>query len=264
MPPSSNPLLAQAPSRTVLLVEDEPATLRFYLAGLRGLIGFGLRSARNGAEALAALRAQPVDVVVTDLRMPVLDGYELLAILAEKYPSLPVIVLTEVAEPGMLDRAVALGALRILPKPARLSELMDAIRAAAAVQPPGIVQGLALSSLVQLLAWERKTATLTVRSGPEVGFLYVREGELVHAACGGEEGLAAALRILGWDGAHVEFVDTCRVQPTLTLGVPELLLQAAMARDLKRQAEATAAAEARTPAPMPPPPQGPHSEPWYD
>jgi len=264
MNPSSSSRHPQASSQTVLLVEDDPATLHFYLAGLRGLVGFGLCSARNGAEALATLQAQPVDVVVTDLRMPVLDGYELLAILGEKYPSLPVIVLTEVAEPGMLDRAVALGALRILPKPARLSELMDAIRAAAAVQPPGLVQGVALSSLVQLLAWERKTATLTVRSGPEGGFLYVREGELVHAACGAEEGLAAALRILGWDGAHVAFVDACRVQATLTLGVPELLLQAAMARDLKHQAAETAAAETRARAAVPPPPRRSPSEPWYD
>ena len=41
-----------------------------------------------------------MDVVVTDLNMPVLDGYSLIAILGEKYPPLPVIVLTAVAEPG--------------------------------------------------------------------------------------------------------------------------------------------------------------------
>jgi CheY-like chemotaxis protein len=240
-----------AADRTALLVEDDLATMRFYLAGLKGLGEFTLLAARNGAEALTVLQSKPVDVVVTDLRMPVLDGYGLIAVLAEKYPSLPVIVLTSVAEPGLLDRVAALGVLRVLPKPAHLSRLMEEIRAAAAVQPQGIVQGLGLSSLVQLLNWERKTATLTIRSEAEVGFLYVRDGELVHAACGREEGLAAALRILGWEGAHVEFVGTCRVQPSLDLPVAELLMKAAMARDAGQHR-----------APEPGKPATPET--WYD
>ena len=244
----SDPRQSKATTRTVLLVEDESATLRFYMAGLRGLKEFRLLSAGNGVEALALLQANPVDVVVTDLRMPVLDGYGLLAILAEKYPSLPVIVLTAVAEPGMLNRAVELGALRILAKPIKLSLLMEEIRAAALVEPHGIVQGLGLSSLLQLLNWERKTATLTVHLQERVGYLYVKDGELIHAACGQEEGLPAAYRILGWDGARVEFVSTCRVQPTMGLPVPEVLLNVAMRRDHQDQAQA---------APKP-------QEPWYD
>jgi CheY-like chemotaxis protein len=248
--PDSKPL--KAPSRTVLMVEDEAATLRFYLAGLRGMQEFRLLAAENGAEALAVLQSNPVDVVVTDLKMPVLDGYGLLAILSEKYPSLPVIVLTAVAEPGMLNRAAQLGALRILAKPIRLSLLMEEIRTAAAVAPHGIVQGLAVSGLLQLLNWERKTATLTVRSSDAVGYLYVKDGELVHAACEQDEGMAAAYRILGWEGAHVEFVSACRVQPTMALPIAELLLSVAVLHDNVEMEE---------PPPLPPsqPPER-----WYD
>lgn len=238
-----------APTKTALLVEDEHSTLRFYVAGLRGLQEFKLLSAENGKEALELLQKHAVDVVVTDLNMPVLDGYGLIAVLSEKYPSLPVIVITSVAERGLLDRAVALGALRVLSKPPKLSMLMEEIRAAAARAPQGIVQGLGLTSLLQLLHWERKTATLTVQREGAVGYLYVKDGELIHAAAGAEEGLAAAYRILAWDGTHVEFVGTCRVQPTLELPMTELLLNAALYRD---QA---------SPAPLLPP-----SEPerWYD
>jgi len=252
MPPHFDPRPSKATSRTVLLVEDEPSTLRFYSAGLRGMQEFRLLAAENGAEALALLQSNPVDVVVTDLKMPVLDGYELLAILGEKYPSLPVIVLTAVAEPGMLNRAAQLGALRILGKPIRLSLLMEEIRTAAAVAPHGIVQGLAVSGLLQLLNWERKTATLTVRSSDAVGYLYVKDGELVHAACEQDEGMAAAYRILGWEGAHVEFVSACRVQPTMALPIAELLLSVAVLHDNVEMEE---------PPPLPPsqPPER-----WYD
>ena len=123
---------------------------------------------------------------------------------------------------------------------------MEEIRAAAAVAPHGIVQGLAVSGLLQLLNWERKTATLTVRSPQGAGYLYVKDGELVHAACDQEEGLEAAYRILGWEGAHVEFVSTCRVQPTMAMPIAEVLLNVALLRD-------------KPPEPAPQPPER-----WYD
>jgi CheY-like chemotaxis protein len=231
--PTPDPRNAPAPTKTALLVEDEHSTLRFYVAGLRGLQEFKLLSAENGQEALDLIQQHPVDVVVTDLNMPVLDGYGLIAVLNEKYPSLPIIVITSVAEKDLLDRALSLGALRVMAKPPKLSILMEEIRAAAALKPQGIVQGLGLSSLLQLLHWERKTATLTVQQESSVGFLYVKEGDLIHAAVAKEEGLQAAYRILSWDGTHVEFVSTCRVQPTIDLPMTEVLLNAALSRDLK-------------------------------
>ncbi len=252
MSPHPDPRPTETPTRTALLVEDEPATLRFYLAGLRGLKEFRLVGAGNGAEALVVMQSQTVDVVVTDLKMPVLDGYSLISILGERFPSLPVIVLTAVSDPRMLDRAVELGALRVLAKPIRLSLLMEEIRTAAAMQPQGMVRGLPLSSLLQLLNWERKTATLTVRGPDAAGYLYVRDGELIHAACEQDEGLPAAQRILGWEGARVEFISACRVKGTMDLPITELLLEAAIHKDHKPRPDQ--------------PPTGVRSrpEPWYD
>jgi CheY-like chemotaxis protein len=261
MPLLSDIRSREAPDRTVLLVEDDAATLRFYQAGLRGLQGFRLLAASDGAEALVLLQGQRVDVVVTDLRMPVLDGYSLIAILGEKYPSLPVIVLTSVAEPGSLDRAARLGAMRVMAKPVRISALMEEIKTLASVPPEGLVRGLPLSGLLQLLNWERKSATLTVLAGPEVGYLYVKDGELVHAAYDREEGLDAAYRILGWEVGRVEFVNACRVSPTLDLPLPELLLNAAMQRDLAMVSADTAAGTGCEPGPIPPTEPPPNQSP---
>jgi CheY-like chemotaxis protein len=244
----------EAPDRTVLLVEDDAATLRFYQAGLRGLQGFRQLTAPNGAEALTLVQNQKVDVVVTDLKMPVLDGYSLIAILAEKYPSLPVIVLTSVAEPGSLDRAMKLGAMRVLAKPVRISQLMEEIRTLAAVPPQGMVHGLPLPGLLQLLNWERRTATLTVTSAEGLGYLYVKDGEVIQAAFEQEEGLPCAYRILNWDVIRVEFIGTCRVQPVLDLPLPELLLNAAMEKDLALAAASSDAPPAAAPEAQPEPP----------
>ena len=237
-------------------MEDEPVTQRFCLTGLRGLAEFQLLSAGNGAEALAILQSRSVDVVVTDLNMPVLDGFALIAILGQKYPSLPVIVLTSVAERGLLDMAVELGALRVLAKPPKLSLLMTEIRAAAERKPKGIVQGLALTSVLQLLNWERRTATLTVRAQDQLGYLYVKDGEVIQAACGEQEGLPAAYRILAWTEVHVEFVDACRMQPRISLPLAELLLNVAIAADAE-------AAGAPPPSDQSLSDRPPPDEPWY-
>ena len=229
------------PTKTALIVEDERSTLRFYMSGLKGLQEFRLLSAENGQEALAVLLDQTVDVVVTDLNMPILDGYGLIAILAQRYPSLPIIVITSVADPMLQHQAIMLGALRVIPKPPKLSMLMEAIRAAAAREPPGLIRGLGLGSILQLLNWERRTATLTVRSPNGIGHLYVKEGDLIHAALGREQGLMAAYQMLAWEEPHVEFIGSCKVRATIDLPLPEILMNLAYIRDMKE-----------TPAPLPP------------
>jgi len=229
------------PTKTALIVEDERTTLRFYMSGLKGLQEFRLLSAENGQEALAVLQDQTVDVVVTDLNMPVLDGYGLIAVLAQRYPSLPIIVITSVSDPLLQHQAMVLGALRVIPKPPKLSMLMEAIRAAASREPQGLVRGLGLGSILQLLNWERRTATLTVRGAQGTGHLYVKEGDLIHAALGREQGLMAAYQMLAWEEPQVEFVGTCKVRPSIDLPLPEILMNLAYIRDMKE-----------TPAALPP------------
>ena len=217
--------------KKVLLVEDEATTLQFYRKGLRGLQGWELLGASNGQEALDILRREPVNVLVTDLQMPVLDGFGLIAAVYACYPSIPIIVLTSLPEGLSFDRAKELGALKVLSKPVRLSALMDEIRALGDREAVGKVRGLAVGSLLQLMNWEMKTITLTVKSEERIGQLYVNHGALIHASCAAQEGLDAAYTILSWANPEVEFVDTCRVQPTIDLPVAEVLINAALMQD---------------------------------
>src|SRR5699024_6058095 len=101
-------------SETVLLVEDERAVR----ASARRMLerrGYRVVTARHGGDALALLRAgePPIDVVVTDVRMPELDGAALLAVLDVERPTLPVVLVSGYAEgdgplpPGTPDRRLA-------------------------------------------------------------------------------------------------------------------------------------------------------------
>jgi CheY-like chemotaxis protein len=218
-------------TKTLLVVEDDRATLSLYRAGLKGLQGFKILMAADGGQALELLRQEPVHVLVTDLNMPVMDGFNLIAKVSRLYPQVPIIVMTGLDESQHLNTPLQLGAIRILSKPPRLTLLMDAIRAAAQFEPTGMVRGIGLNSILQLLNWEKKSCTLTLKSEAGMGLLYLKQGEVVHAAYRGDESLPAAYEILTWDRPDIEFVETCRVEQTIDLPLTELLLNAALLTD---------------------------------
>jgi CheY-like chemotaxis protein len=222
------------PTKTLLVVEDDRATLSLYRAGLKGLQGFKIIMAENGGQALEMLRQEPVDVLVTDLNMPIMDGFNLIAKVSRFYPQVPIIVMTGLDESQHLNTPLQLGAIRILTKPPRLTILMDAIRTAAQFEPAGMVRGIGLNSILQLLNWEKKSCSLTVKSEIGMGLMYLKEGEVVHAAYRAEEGLPAAYEILAWDRPDIEFVETCRVEQTIHLPLTELLMNAAILSDHRR------------------------------
>jgi CheY-like chemotaxis protein len=178
-----------------------------------------------------------VDVVVTDLDMPVMDGFQLIAELHRRFPSLPIIVNTAMRETRLQRQALELGAYRLLTKPPRMELLLSELRRLACQPAPGLVRGLGVQSLLQLLNWERKTYTLKVQQGGDTGHLYLREGELIAASLRGEEGLAATYRILGWQAPEVNFMEVCRVDRNIDLPLTEILLNVALMSDLEREGE---------------------------
>ena len=103
----------------ILLVDDEP-NLRKVLGALLKQLGFEVHAENDGAAALARVRAAPpgtFDVVITDLRMPNLDGMGLLKALQVHEPGLPVILLTAHGSIDSAVEAVKLGAFDYLEKP---------------------------------------------------------------------------------------------------------------------------------------------------
>ena len=223
-----------APTKTLLVADDDRATLNLYRAGLKGLQGFKVLTVQDGLQALEVLRQEPVHVLVTDLNMPVMDGFKLIIKASRQFPQVPIIVMTGLEERQHLNTPLQLGAIQILSKPPRLSLLMDAIRTAAQFEPPGLIRGVGLGSILQLLHMEGKSCTLTAKTPECMGLLYMKQGELVHATCRASEGLPAAYEILTWDCPGIEFVETCRVERTIDLPLTEILLNAALITDQRQ------------------------------
>ncbi|MEW2524211.1 response regulator transcription factor [Streptomyces sp. NPDC047071] len=126
----------QEPQRLRVVVADDQAAVREPLAAVLGLTEDidVVASAANGSEVLTAVASGPVDVVLMDLRMPVMDGIETTARLAEDHPEVAVVVLTTFADDDSILGALGAGARGYLTKNAGRQDITRAIRAAAAGQ----------------------------------------------------------------------------------------------------------------------------------
>jgi DNA-binding NtrC family response regulator len=184
--------------KNVLIVDDERPFLLSLTDGLAAYAkDFQVITALNGKEAAKALDATAVDLVVTDLRMPKMDGFELLAHMSSSYPAIPVIVMTAYGTPEIEERLRDMGDFQYLEKPLDFNflaeRIFDALEAGAS---PDRIHGISLAAFLQLLEMENKTCTLTVRSRGQEGHLYFVKGVLMQAEMGEVKGEEAALAIV--------------------------------------------------------------------
>ena len=105
-----------------LIVDDEPR-LRQVLVHLMRNDGFTCLEAGNGEEALAHLEKQTVTLIMSDLRMPRMDGLELLRRVRGRWPDTAVVMITAVADVEVAVSCLAIGAMDYLTKPFHLEEV---------------------------------------------------------------------------------------------------------------------------------------------
>jgi two-component system, chemotaxis family, chemotaxis protein CheY len=111
-------------SRTILAVDDS-ATVRKFVSVALTMQGFGVVTACDGMDALEKLPSQQVDLVITDLNMPNMDGFELIKALRENpaYKDLPVIILTSLTDDDSKERGTGLGVNSYIVKPFSLEKI---------------------------------------------------------------------------------------------------------------------------------------------
>lgn len=113
----------------ILLVEDDESLRRIYAYHLTRE-GYAVEEAPEGHRALVLLEERPVDVVLTDVRMPGMDGRELMKVILERHSDLPVVVLTAYGTIEEAVEAMRLGAADYLTKPVEREALLLAVEKA--------------------------------------------------------------------------------------------------------------------------------------
>ncbi|MCA9533179.1 MAG: sigma-54-dependent Fis family transcriptional regulator [Myxococcales bacterium] len=117
--------------RKQILVADDEVNLRRVIAAQLQRDGFDVFTVGDGEEALAALGEHHIDVLITDLRMPKLDGMKLLAHVATEHPDLPVVMITAHGTVDTAVEALKLGAFDYVTKPFDRTEFRNVVAKAA-------------------------------------------------------------------------------------------------------------------------------------
>jgi CheY-like chemotaxis protein len=183
----------------ILIVDDDVELLRSLsrtFERLRPDLKF--LTAQDGAQAVRLLSQSEVDVVLTDLQMPGLDGFELLSWLREHRPNVSAFTMSAFGTAETARQVSALGVVEHFAKPIDATRVLANLTDALAQTVSGHVNYVSLASFLQLLEMDRKTCTLTITHGHQSGVLVVRRGVLVSARTGEQQGEPAAVTIVAW------------------------------------------------------------------
>lgn len=213
----------------VLFVDDDPVSRCLVARMLRSAVpGVRVTCADDGSQALDVLGREQVDLLITDLAMPVVDGIELLVQVARRRIVVPLLVVTGHGSPAAETRALSGGAIEVFEKPLRaepfIACIQNLLRAGSQSTKLDVVS---LAGIVRIISMERKTCALRVTSSGTLGVLVFSSGELVDAREGELCGLPAALAILNRLDASITLDVHVHARPrTIHASVTEVLRQA--------------------------------------
>ena len=105
--------------KKIILIADDSPTIRKFVSFSLKMQGYDVVAAGDGMEAVEKLPQQQFDLIITDLNMPNMDGFELIRVIREniEYKETPIIILSSLSESEDIERGMNLGANSYLVKP---------------------------------------------------------------------------------------------------------------------------------------------------
>ena len=238
----------------ILLLDDDPDLLDMYREILSGLPSKPeVRTSASGPRAMAMLESDTFRLLICDLKMPKMDGLQVLSIVRRKHPELRTVVLTSVADEQFRSRVYALGVDLFWQKPATdqeihlFSDCIESLLGQGA--EPGFrgVHSKSLVDIIQLECISQSSSVLRITNGPLAGKIWITNGELVDAETDGATGEAAFKKILAWRAGSFETLAAEPEHPRrIQSSYNALLLETAQEIDELLGDEAQALAEGRS------------------
>ncbi|WP_447972956.1 response regulator [Nitrospira sp. Kam-Ns4a] len=254
----------------ILAVDDDAKWLRILSLYLQGR-GYEVTTAQSGDEALRHVAAARPDLIIADIAMPGMDGYELCSRLRQDPQSrtIPFIFLTARDQDTDRIRARKLGSDDYVTKPCPLERLLQSVetvmdRVEQARRIPldeigqsGRLDDVDLLDLIQTLELEQKTGALILSHGERTGTLYFKDGLIVEANIQSPKRAEPLFILLGWKTGRFLFIpDAVPERMPITASMANLLVQDLLAlerheRDGRSDGGRTGPPPANQPASLP-------------
>ncbi len=205
----------------LLLVDADPRSVRVLEVSLKKA-GYSVTTARDGLDALQKVELSTPDLVLSDTRLPKLDGYAFVRRLKEKpeWAQIPVVFLTSQKSVEDKIRGLELGVEDYLTKPIFVRELLARVNLllarraqenivtqkgpAGRTRFSGSIEDMAVVDLLQTFEVSRKSGVVHLTNGAAQAHIYFREGKLVDAELGPLRGEEVIYRTLIWNEAEFE------------------------------------------------------------
>lgn len=228
-------------TKRVLFVDDDLSLLEVLQQLMSHYAGdaWEVLTAPDVSAALGILRDGRVDLLVFDIHMPVVDGVQFVKLLQRKYPNLLKVVLTGHASEETRAACLNNGAELYLEKPrdhGGWQRIHATLHELARFQPEagfrGVLRQVGLQDVLQMECLARHSVVLHIRAGAVEGNVFVKEGQIVHAQCGGRTGEEAFNQLLSQAGGEFELKPFADPPERSISGSWEfLLMEAARQRD---------------------------------
>ncbi|HHS97522.1 MAG TPA: response regulator [Chloroflexi bacterium] len=213
----------------ILVVDDEANVVKSCVRMLQ-LAGFEARGVTTGAEAIDLYKENRFDLVLVDLKMPGMDGLEVLRAIREYDPSASVLIFTAYGTKESVVEALRLGAREFLEKPLDAQRLIATIRRLLEQKNEAAVRGnlrsMSVPTIIQVNCTEHNLARLRVRRNGQDATLFFADGNVVHAEMGSKVGEEVVYELLGWEDGEFELeMGVPPPQRTITTSWSGLLLE---------------------------------------
>jgi len=232
----------------LLLVDADPRSVRVLEVSLKK-VGYSVTTATDGLDALAKIESLTPDLVLSDTRLPKLDGYTLVRKLKDRpeWALIPIVFLTSQKSIEDKIRGLELGVEDYLTKPIFVRELIARVnlllarrtqeniaasksQASGRTRFSGSTQDMAVVDLLQTFEVSRKSGVVHLRSGSQDARIYFRDGKVVDAELGRLRGEEAIYRALIWNEATFEVEFKAIAHEDVIEGSTQALLMEGMRR----------------------------------
>jgi CheY-like chemotaxis protein len=195
-------------------------------------------TANNGKRALSLLESEPVRLLICDLKMPRIDGLQILSIVRRRYPELRTVVLSSLEDEEFRSRAYALGVdlfwikIEMQRNSKLFIECLESLLGRD--DEPGFrgIQSKSLMDIIQMECLSRSSSVLRITRGPLVARLWIQNGELHDAEAEGVRGEPAFRRIISWKSGTFENLPAePQRERTITKPINALLLESVQDMD---------------------------------
>jgi DNA-binding response OmpR family regulator len=228
-----------ATRQKILILDDEQDLLEIYQEILARLPSQPeIRTATNGHDAIAMLENDTFSMLLVDLNMPQMDGFQILAIVRRRFPTLRTVVITGATDEDLRGRAYRIGVDLYMEKPKTGREIIffvDCIESLLQRESQGGFRGVQSKTLLDILQLEcltQNTCVLKITAAAGEGRIWIQKGEIIDAVLEDQSGKRAIATMLSWKAGNFEVLPYGLPRPrTIHMDYENLLMETAQTMD---------------------------------